>query len=151
MGLLPVLCIDFYQDIGEHDIEQSPGIRINPTWALLQAPALSSLSVILDAISVPVDLLGHIRFVNTTLPSSPVRPACMISSLKMHVEAFTNQSQLLARRCLEHVSSILTTREISVSLRLQSEATQDIQVVLLWTSCTLPYRDIYDICRVWSG
>lgn len=48
MGLLPVLCIDFYQNIGEHDIEQSPRIRINPTWALLQAPALSSLPVILD-------------------------------------------------------------------------------------------------------
>lgn len=56
-----------------------------------------------------VDLLRQIRFVDTTLPSYPVRPVYTTSSpknLKMHIKAFINQSQPLVRLCLEQVSSI---------------------------------------------
>lgn len=76
--LLPVMCIDFYQDIDEQNIELSPGIRINPTWASPQPPTLFSLLIIPDGISMPADLLGDIRFVDTTLPLPPasfVQPA----------------------------------------------------------------------------
>lgn len=145
MGLLPVLCIEFYQDIGEHDIEPSPGIRINPIWALLQAPTLFNLPTIPNGISMPVNL-GIYGSLIQLYPRPFVRPAPSPASKCTSMHSLTRANFLF-----DDASTSIYRHVISISLRLQSTATQKIQVVRLWTSCTRPYQDIYEICGVWSG